>query len=150
MLRHALFALLVTAIWLPGPAAPQQSAPPKAYAARSMTAGSPAVIAAVFSDGSCGPCRKLDPKFESAASAFKAAPIEIVTFKNSFFSRGGEAKEAKRLGITPIYEEYRDRQATVVLIDARKREVIETIKYLYEEEDMRHALREALSRARAS
>lgn len=136
MQRLLLVLFFAAALWMPAPASAQKPAMHQ----------QPRLIAAVFDSSTCGPCRILTPKFDSVMTEFQDAPIMVVRFEDGLFARGKEAAKAKSLGITDVYLEHRGRKGGIVLMSADTRAVLESVGYLYTEDDIRSALREALAR----
>ena len=150
LMRKILFACLVLALWAPMPAKTQTQpgvdAPRRAAPAVKVR---PKLIAVVFSRNGCGPCRILGPKLKAVRSELDNAPIVFVQFSGPGFGREKEEARAKALGLWQVYQDNVEKMGSVVLVNLRTREVIESIEYLYTEDDVRDAFNEALISARS-
>ncbi|HCR66478.1 MAG TPA: hypothetical protein DIW38_08195, partial [Oceanicaulis sp.] len=92
-----------------------------AYAVQDASAerspDEPRLVAALFRSNWCGPCKVLEPRYESVMTHYVDAPLERVRFDSSFGRRGALARRAREEGVSEAYEATAGSTGFVLLID---------------------------------
>ena len=119
-----------------------------AYAVQDASADTrtdePRLVAALFRSNWCGPCKVLEPRYESVMTHYVDAPLERVRFDSSFGRRGALARRAREEGVSEAYEATAGSTGFVLLIDRDTGDVLARITMDYADADIRGALDHAL------
>lgn len=105
----------------------------------------PRIIAASFTSAWCSSCRILEPRLAAAMPAFKNKPVEFVEFDFTFGENEDLARLAATHGLARLYEANKGATGFTVLVDARSGAIVDTLTMNFTVEDIKGALRRALS-----
>lgn len=115
------------------------------HIAAEPSVSEPRLIAATFRSNWCGPCRILEPRFDSVMQDYADASIEEVRFDFSFGRRGRLAERAAEEGISEVYARSAGSTGYVLLIDRETQDVLAHITVRYADGDIRGAIEHALA-----
>ncbi|WOO41383.1 TlpA family protein disulfide reductase [Rubellicoccus peritrichatus] len=113
--------------------------------ANAMEAAEPKVIGLLFYSDSCGSCKVLDPKIETAKNDYTTEPILFVTFDHSNAgSKNQAALLADSLSLGKIYDAQKKASGYMLLVDPKSGKVITKLTREMSEDDIKAAFNSAL------